>query len=332
MTGIEISHRRSTARPAIAVIEHPLLRRNYRVATAAIESFVDLVERCLRVLIPGALVYARPRMGKTHAIDYVCLHLGRSRPGVLTLRMSCEHHRTDFEGSFFSALLIAAGASGQALKASNTEKRQELIRRLRERLTARRGHIVVLFCDEAQRQSKNAYEWLRDVHDQLAYHGIRLITFLVGQPQLLAQKRRFQMNGDEQIVARFMIEQLEFSGIQDAADAATCLAGYDQTRYPEHSGSTFTGFFLPQAVAAGMRLEESGADLWNAFVRAHAEAQLVGAPEIQMDYFTRAVESLLGQGKRIDSSLLKLDEGHWMRAVVDPGYVAAQRSVISPIE
>jgi hypothetical protein len=81
-----------------------------------------------------------------------------------------------------------------------------------------------------------------------------------------------------------------------------------------------------------MRLEESGADLWNAFVRAHAEAQLVGAPEIQMDYFTRAVESLLGQGKRIDSSLLKLDEGHWMRAVVDPGYVAAQRSVISPIE
>jgi len=66
-----------------------------------------------------------------------------------------------------------------------------------------------------------------------------------------------------------------------------------------------------------------GADLWNAFVRAHAEAQLAGAPEIQMDYFTRAVESLLGQGKRLDSSLLKLDEGHWMRAVEDSGYVAA---------
>src|ERR1700676_512521 len=65
------------ARRAIEVIEHPLMRRNYRVATAAIESFVDLVERCLRVLIPGALVYARPRMGKTHAIDYVCLHLAR---------------------------------------------------------------------------------------------------------------------------------------------------------------------------------------------------------------------------------------------------------------
>jgi len=43
-------------------------------------------------------------------------------------------------------------------------------------------------------------------------------------------------------------------------------------------------------------------------------------------------KSLLGQGKRVDSSLLKLDEGHWMRAVEDSGYVAAQRSFISPIE
>jgi hypothetical protein len=104
------------ARRAIEVIEHPLTRRNYRVATAAIESFVDLVERCLRVLIPGALVYARPRMGKTHAVDYFCLHLARSRPDVLTLRMSCEFHRTDFEGPFFCALLIAAGASGGGLE------------------------------------------------------------------------------------------------------------------------------------------------------------------------------------------------------------------------
>jgi hypothetical protein len=74
------------------------------------------------------------------------------------------------------------------------------------------------------------------------------------------------MSGDEQIVARFMIEQLQFSGVQDAAEAATCLAGYDQTRYPEHSGPSFTGFFLPQGVAAGLRLEDCGADLWNAFV------------------------------------------------------------------
>ena len=67
--------------PASATLAlHPLVRRHYRVATAAIEELVDLVEHCVRLLIPGALVHARPRMGKTHAIDYVALHLNRHRP------------------------------------------------------------------------------------------------------------------------------------------------------------------------------------------------------------------------------------------------------------
>ncbi len=319
------------ARLQIETYEHPLLRRNYRVATAAIESFVDLVERCLRVLIPGALVYARPRMGKTHAIDYVCLHLERLRPDVLTVRMSCEHHRTDFEGPFFSALLIAAGATGQVLNTSITNKRQELIRRLRERLAARRGHIVVLFCDEAQRQSRNAYEWLRDVHDQLAYHGIRLITFLVGQPQLLAQKAGFQMSGDEQIVARFMIEQLQFSGIADAAEAATCLAGYDRTRYPEHSGPSFTGFFFAAGRRGGVTLGGVRGRSVECLRPSACRGATIRCARDPDGLFTRAVESLLGQGGRFDSSLLKLDEVHWTRAVEESGYVAAQRSVIATI-
>lgn len=306
---------------------HPLVRRNYRLATAAIESFVDLVERCLRVHMPGALIYARPRMGKTHAVDYACLHLARHLPDVLTIRMSCEHHRVAFEGAFFTALLVAAGARDE-LEGTIGAKRRQLILRLRERLAATGGHIVVLFCDEAQRLSRNSYEWLRDVHDQLAYNGIRLITFLVGQPQLLEQKAGFQMRGDEQIVARFMIEQLQFHGIRNAAEAATCLSGYDQTRYPKDSGPTFTEFFMPRSFSAGERLARSGAELWNAFVRVHASAQLKGVPEIQMDYFTRAVESLLLEGRKFDTPQFAMNEAHWSRAVNDSGYVAAQRSVI----
>ncbi|GLC96443.1 hypothetical protein Tamer19_58520 [Cupriavidus sp. TA19] len=267
--------------PELTVHNHPLARRHYRVATAAIESFVDLVERCVRVLIPGALIYARPRMGKTHAIDYLALHLGRSRGDILVLRMSCEYHRSDYEGPFFSALLSAAGVRDPQPK-TIADKRFALMRRLNEQLQMRSGHIVVLFCDEAQRLSKHALEWLRDVHDQLAHHGVRLITFLVGQPQLMERKAQYQLSGDEQIVARFMIEQLHFRGITGAVEAATCLASYDLTRYPEDSGRTFTEFFYPNAYAAGLRLEQSAAALWNGFVNAHAVAQLAGSTEPHM--------------------------------------------------
>lgn len=317
------------ASPAPSASTHPLTRRHYRVATVAIEELVDLVEHCVRLLIPGALVHARPRMGKTHAIDYAAIHLARHRPDLLVLRMSCEHHRTQFEGPFFNALLAATGIR-DAQPTSISHKRFALIRRLSEQLQTRGGHIVVLYCDEAQRLSKHALEWLRDVHDQLAQQGLRLITFLVGQPQLMEHKAQYQLSGDEQIVARFMIEQLHFRGITDAQDSATCMASYDLTRYPENSGPSFTEFFYPQAWSTGLRLERSGAQLWNAFVQAHAAAQLSGTIEIQMDYFTRAVESVLTSAPQWDSLGLQLTPDHWERAVRESGYVAAQQTV-SPI-
>jgi hypothetical protein len=68
-------------------------------------------------------------MGKTHAIDHVCLHLARSRPDVLTLRMSCEFHRTDFEGPFFCSLLIAAGASGEKVDVVRAQPSQACVAR-----------------------------------------------------------------------------------------------------------------------------------------------------------------------------------------------------------
>ena len=305
---------------------HPMSRRNYRVATAAIQEFVDLMDLCVRVMIPGALVHARPRMGKTHAIEYICMHLARHRPDLLVLRLSCEHHRSAYEGPFFSALLAAVGVRDPQ-PVSNAQKRFVLMRRLHEQLLMRRGHVVVLLCDEAQRLSKHALEWLRDVHDQLAQQGYRMITFLVGQPQLLEHKAQYQLSGDEQIVARFMIEQLHFRGVTDAADAATCLASYDLSRFPEGTGPTFVEFFFPLAWTAGLRLEQSAPALWNAFVQAHAAAQLHGCVEIQMDYFTRAVESVLTQGPSWDSLGLVLGPAHWDRAVRESGYIAAQQTV-----
>lgn len=343
--GADDSHRPAAARPPRrtrrehpattpptlpTVSEHPLTRRHYRVATAAIEAFVNLVEMCVRLLIPGALIHARPRMGKTHAIDYVMLRLERHHPELLVLRLSCEHHRTEFEGPFFSALLGAAGVRDENLN-SNAKKRFALMCRLREQLLLRRGHVVVLLCDESQRLSTHALEWLRDVHDQLGGQGARLITFLVGQPQLLERKAAYQLSGDEQIVARFMIEQLHFRGITDAKNAATCMASYDSSHYPEQGGPTFTQFFFPLAFGAGLRLEHSGAALWNAFVQAHAAAQLHGLVEIQMDYFTRAVESVLQRGPDCDSLGLQLDAAYWERAVAQSGYIAAQQTVRIPL-
>jgi len=96
--------------------------------------------------------------------------------------------------TFFSALLAAAGVIDPGLT-TNAKRRFALMCRLREQLLLRRGTIVVLLCDEAQRLSTDALEWLRDVHDQLQRQGSRLITFLVGQPKLLERKAEHDHRG-----------------------------------------------------------------------------------------------------------------------------------------
>ena len=94
-----------------------------------------------------------------------------------------------------------------------------------------------------------------------------------------------------------------------------------------HRVNLLERYDYPVAWAAGLRLEQSAPALWNAFVQAHAAAQLHGPVEIQMDYFTRAVESVLAQGPTWDSLGLQLGSAHWDRAVRDSGYIAAQQTV-----
>ena len=48
---------------------------------------------------------------------------------------------------------------------------------------------------------------------------------------------------------------------------------------------------------------------------------------VPMDYFTRAVESVLTSAPQWDCLGLQLTEGHWERAVRESGYVAAQQTV-----
>ena len=102
---------------------------------------------------------------------------------MLTIRMSCEHHRVAFEGAFFSALLVAAGGARDALRGTIAEKRQGLIRRLREALAAaNRGHVVALFCDEAQRLSSSDAKpaMLKCQHRKLLMRGTRWPTIFTG--------------------------------------------------------------------------------------------------------------------------------------------------------
>ena len=315
----------SSGRPIEPAL-HPIETGSYRIATPAIQSFYELICRCLRYRITGALTYGPPRIGKTRAIEYLRLLLCETHPKITTYHAQAEHKPRHAEGPFFANLLEAVGYP-EPDSGSNPTKRMRLINKIKESCSRNGSGIVVLFCDEAQRYDENEYEWLRDVHDHLDRIHIRLFTFLVGQQELLSVKTALQHARKTQIVARLMVEELAFHGVRNVGDVATCLAGYDQTCFPRGSDWSFTRFYLPQAVANGYHLGADAALLWNAFSTLHHKHGLPGELEIPMDSFARAVEIVLKEGEMRDASNFRPDSALWNLAVRSCGYIQARQAV-----
>lgn len=312
----------------IPMDEHPLRRRTYRVPTPSIAAFRALIDECLFLYISGALIHGRPRMGKSYAIEFVRRDLEQRFPKLSIYKMRCTRSQVPSENSFFATLLNAAKHPAQS-SASKAALRGRLVHKLRQVADQRGDDRVVLFIDEAQNLREIEYEWLRDVHDELENHELRLFTFLVGQTQLLAQKSVLQAQDKEQIVARFMVEELAFRGIASGGECAAVMAAYDQGEYPLASGWSYTRFYLPQAYSAGLRLAESAIRLWTAFEEAHINARIEGPVEIPMKYFTSAIEAALLLSAERDAPTLTFDAAFWAQMVERSRYVMARHATRS---
>jgi hypothetical protein len=309
----------------IADALHPVETGEYRIATPAIEVFHQLVQRCLRYRIPGALIYGPSRIGKTRAIEYLRLLLSETHPRITTFHAQAEHKPRHAEGPFFANLLEAVGYP-EPDKGTNATKRIRLINKIKEACSRNGAGTVMLFCDEAQRYDESEYEWLRDVHDHLDRLQIRMFTFLVGQQELLSVKTALQRAGKTQIVARLMVEEIAFFGIRHEQDVATCLRGYDSTEFPRGSGWSFTRFYRPQAVAEGYQLVDDAEPLWQAFEELHQRCALPGNLMIPMESFTRAVEIMLKEGRTQSDPTERPSKQSWQHAVRACGYVQSRQA------
>lgn len=301
---------------------HPIVQQTYIVPTASIDAAYREVKRCIRYRIPGAMLLGMSRYGKTYAARYICGVLKEDFPKIVAVNFGCEKKKRPVESAFFENMLEAIGHQ-DVFSGTNSAKRARLLNKLTEMVNRSGQNLLVVFLDEAQRLEVIEYEWLRDVHDKLEKRGIRMITFLVGQQSLQNQKNAFKQQGETQIIGRFMIDELPFHGLRTPIDAATCLAGYDEARYPTDTDWTYPRFFLQQAYDDGLRLVDSAADAWGAFKRAHLEAGFQFEMEIPMRYFSHAVEIALTDYGERDRPDFRFTPAIWDDVVRASRYVVA---------
>ena len=309
-----------------SIREHPVVRKKYVVPTPSIDEFYERVRKCILYGTPGSMLFGHPRYGKTRAIRYVVNMLALEYPRIVTFSFLCRRSKAHSEAAFFSHLLHYAGHANPN-GGTISQKRDRLMHRLLDRVEKSDENLLILFADEAQRCSVDEYEWLRDIYDELDGRGVRVLVFLVGQPDLLNQKNALRQGQHTHIVGRFMTHEVPFRGLMSADDAATCLAGYDVSCFPERTDWTYTRFFLPEAYADGFRLVNQALPLWEAFLDAHEQAGFTFEMELPMKYFTQAVEIVLIQNAENDSAELRLSPELWRQAVIDSNYVSAQEAM-----
>lgn len=247
---------------------HPLRKDHAVLVTRALEEFVNVINEWMENLIPGGMIWGYQRVGKTRAVRYImknCVKLF-GRPIPMTLLSTWDPTFSALtENRFFGEVLRALG---HAIPDSGTAalKRQRIISTIAENCDEHNEHRFLLFVDEAQWLHISQLNYLMDLHNQLAIQDIRLITILLGQPELMDRKNSIRTKKLRHLLGRFMTLTHRFEGITGRSDFRVLLNSLDLlSEYPEGSNRSATESFLPLAYAQGWRLESHTDQIWDVF-------------------------------------------------------------------
>lgn len=312
-------------RPFVPEGFHPVETGRYLIPTNEIVRMYNTVKRWLDNRTPGAIVYGRPRIGKTNAItfliSYLKQQLGENLP---VFHILCDQHNKPNENTFFENILRDIG-HGLQLNGNSSAKRDRL-----DKFFLLQGEIsgqnrIILFVDDAQRLFEIQYGWLMDIYNLLNRHGISLTVILVGQEELIHQKNAFIQSKKAQIIGRFMVHEYKFSGVKNITDIKTCLMGYDTvSEFPQSSGWSFTRYFFPDAFSAGARIESCAEDLFSIYSSLRQEYGIKKPFEIPMEYFTLTINYAMRRYGINGENAGWISREQWLEAVRNSGYIEAE--------
>jgi hypothetical protein len=317
--------------PLIPKKTHPIETGRYLIATNEICNLYDTLNKWINNRVPGGIIYGKPRLGKTRAIEYLNRIIFATYNYKLAIYIiKCRHYKYPNEGIFFENFLRDIN-HGICSSGKPHEKRNRLINFLRERAEAYNTNRVIVFIDDAQELFEMQYGWLMDIYNELDSYRIFLTVILVGQEELIHQRSAFIESKKQQIIGRFMVHEYKFTGIKNIDDIKTCLRAYDlDSEYPENSGWSFTRYYFPEAFPQGNRLENCAEDLYCVFKNLRKEAKnLKSSFEIPMQYLTLTVEYALCTFGTGGENLEWLAQSHWKESVINSGYIESETHFIS---
>jgi len=296
---------------------HMLSSIDFTIPTIAILDLSSVVGSWIIDGDCGAIIYGRPRVGKTRALHYISKELkkdyGKDLP-VYILNMT--EHRPSAK-YFYSEFLKAIGHS-EAYKGTVPMMKERLIDTLVLGSRETQYRRAVLFIDEAFLLTEKDFIWLMDIHNNLDMRNIHLTVLMFGTDELKSIKSAYCQAKRFQIVERFMVEEYEYKGVTSARDILACLHNMD-IPMPNYPGKLIlTQTFFPAAFADTERLVSCANMMWDAFVSLSQESNAPGT-DIPMKYFMKAVVHCFRTYGKYGKGIYFPDKAAWVDSVGNSG-------------
>ncbi|WP_219123738.1 ATP-binding protein [Streptococcus constellatus] len=300
---------------------HPVESGNYLIPTPQIQELTETIQWWLENRITGAVVYGKPRVGKTSAMKLISELLLKSVYNIPCYYMSAVRETKPSESSFYTQLLQAV----QHPKPTNRNKASKRVQLLDFLILAARDSEqdrLVITIDEAQNLTEYHYDWLIGLYNELYHRDIQLITFLVGQEQLNLQKQSFREMGMNQIVGRFMVDSIHFYGIRTKKEIEAVLTAFDsKIEYPEGSGVSYTNYYFK----SGLQLANYSENLYIALKNINLNYSLRKDYEIPLYSFIPIIREMLLQCGDYGKKLTKIETSDWEEIIKSTMYITWMR-------
>ncbi len=287
-------------RAEITAIETTLARRRmsakviagkaFMIKTPVVHQFSKFVVRGLLEGSQGALVYGRPRRGKTMGMRWVLKELrkliGCQVPHVW---IPTRGVKVASEREFFQHILRWAKCHHYR-EGSSGDKRDRLAELLASRALRSPISTIIMVFDEAQLLTNSHFQWILNIGNELEARGGLLYCLFLGQQELEGTKDRLIDQGMEQFVGRYMVDTFEYTGITSEEDLRLCLEQFDKTPSPENHDRRWHQLYMPDLLPAEMPLSGCASAAWAKF---SAMSKGLDDCEIPMSNLCRFVTNLL---------------------------------------
>ncbi|MEW8041092.1 MAG: ATP-binding protein [Candidatus Thiodiazotropha endolucinida] len=289
---------------------HPIYTDRAILPTRALEACVNAIKQWIDNLLPGGIVYARQRHGKTFSIEYLTenINLVCGFPLPVGSLIAWEQQQHVSETRFYTEILDALGYE-LSDPASLSKLRRRTFGYIEQQARDVGSRQFLLFIDEAQEANLSFYKHLIKLHNELNKRGVRLIVVLFGQPELVGIRANMIKDRKGEIVGRFMTGVHELTGIVDLADLTRMYQSIDTgSEYPIGSGFSYLGFYCPRAFANHFRLADHVERVWHWITQVLNEEGLVVPKQISMQAIMSLTRWLLIELSAVDDADLVLTD------------------------